>query len=298
MRQRFSDGKRRALLVQSIDEAGAAVVCRRQSLSSGLHIRPSRLQHGLRQVQVFTRRDLQIACGTRNEVNGVPGRLDELGVVGDAGPEGGDGGRRRRAASRGGTPAASAPATSPRAAPSPARGRCPSSRFTVSATGTASIAAPVSAARANTASIRRRRQARPGRVVDGHELRLRRGQRQRVGDRLEALRPAVGDLECVRRHSVGARNVRGLPARSRRRTDTRRAGTRNSSADRSQTARPSSAANTFFSADPKRDERPAAGRMTAKRGMAFLKDSDRRPSVRVHLTAAAFADEARSRKSR
>src|SRR5260370_41864577 len=42
----------------------------------------------------------------------------------------------------------------------------------------------------------------------------------------------------------------------------------NSSAERSQTARPSRLANTFFSRSWKREDWPAAGRMTAKRDMA------------------------------
>src|SRR3954466_1369834 len=41
----------------------------------------------------------------------------------------------------------------------------------------------------------------------------------------------------------------------------------NASAARSQTARPSRLAKTFFSLSPKRDDLPAAGRMTAKRDM-------------------------------
>src|SRR5579875_1068884 len=42
----------------------------------------------------------------------------------------------------------------------------------------------------------------------------------------------------------------------------------NNSAQRIQTARPSRLTNVFFSRSRKRDDLPAAGRMTAKRGMA------------------------------
>src|SRR5947209_4860892 len=44
----------------------------------------------------------------------------------------------------------------------------------------------------------------------------------------------------------------------------------NNSADRSQTARPSRVAKGFFSLSRKRDELPAAGRMTANLAMAYL----------------------------
>src|ERR687888_915313 len=45
----------------------------------------------------------------------------------------------------------------------------------------------------------------------------------------------------------------------------------NNSADRSQTARPSRLVKGFFSRSRKRDDFPAAGRMTAKRGMGHLR---------------------------
>ncbi len=48
----------------------------------------------------------------------------------------------------------------------------------------------------------------------------------------------------------------------------------NSSALRNQTARPSRLAKTFFSLSRKRDDWPAAGRMTAKRGMGHLEFSE------------------------
>src|SRR5260370_26752140 len=48
----------------------------------------------------------------------------------------------------------------------------------------------------------------------------------------------------------------------------------NSSAERSQTARPSRLANTFFSRSWKREDCPAAGRITAKRDMG----TPRRPA--------------------
>ena len=46
-------------------------------------------QDGRRQVQILSRRDLQVAAETLDEIDRPAGRLDELGVVGDLGAEGG-----------------------------------------------------------------------------------------------------------------------------------------------------------------------------------------------------------------
>ena len=83
----------------------------------------------------------------------------------------------------------------------------------MSATGTASNAAPCFNGAGEYGVDQRRRQARPGGVVDGDKIRLYCRQCQRIGDRLEALRSAVGQLN----RAVGERRgtCRGLPAPSR-----------------------------------------------------------------------------------
>src|SRR5215469_12035288 len=67
----------------------------------------------------------------------------------------------------------------------------------------------------------------------------------------------------------------------------------NSSAQRSQTARPSRLTNGFFSRSRKRDDLPAAGRMTAKRDMADLPlhgDGDGAAPLRRRAIGAIIGD--------
>ena len=113
-----------------------------------------------------------------------------------------------------------------------------------------------SAALAKTLRDQRLGQAGPHGVVDGDELDLRLDQGQGVGDRLEALGAAVGDLH-VHEGEVGAVAAAEHLLIVRRDDDDALATSSrlmNCSTVRSQTARPSRLANGFFSLSLKRDD--------------------------------------------